>query len=177
MGLDIYFQKHKNSNLQIERAFDKFWDKFNEDMLVSEVRALADSLGITDRLTIEEGEYDGQTFVDASRNDTERVGYMRKHNHLLPYFKYEDNCSDRFVSKSEVEAFIDDAKTVISHRYEDDAQEVAEDLIPTESGFFFGSTEYDEYYYADLEEDIRIFEEILDNFDFNNDVLIMHCWW
>ena len=177
MGLDIYFQKHKNFNLQIERAFDKFWDKFNEDMLVSEVRALAEKLGIADRLTIEECEYDGHPFVDASRNDTERVGYMRKHNHLLPYFKYEDNCSDRFVSKSEVEAFIDDAKTVISHRYEDDAQEVAEDLIPTESGFFFGSTEYDEYYYADLEEDIRIFEEILDNFDFNNDVLIMHCWW
>lgn len=177
MGLDIFFQKHKNSNLKIERAFANFYDEYNEDMLVSEARALADKFGVTDRLDIEEHQYGDLRYVTAERNDTEDVGYMRKHNHLLPYFNYADDCSDKFVSKTEVEAFIDDAKTVLSHRGEEDAQEVADDLIPTESGFFFGSTEYDDYYYACLEEDIRIFEEILEDFDFNNDILIMHCWW
>jgi len=40
---------------------------------------------------------------------------------------------------------------------------VAEDLLPTESGFFFGSTDYDEYYYEDIEDTIEILQDILTN--------------
>jgi hypothetical protein len=35
---------------------------------------------------------------------------------------------------------------------------VAQELLPTEAGFFFGSQEYDEYYYRDLELTKRILE-------------------
>lgn len=177
MGLDIFFKKHRNSNLQIERAFDKFWDKFNEDMPVSEVRALAEKLGITDRLTIKECEYGGQPFVDASRNDTEEAAYFRKHNHLIPYFGYGENCSNLTISRNQLEQFIEDAKEVLSHEGKDDFQQVAAELIPTESGFFFGSVEYDEWYCNDLRDNIEAFQSILDYFDFDNDILYMHCWW
>lgn len=40
--------------------------------------------------------------------------------------------------------------------------EVAADLLPTTGGFFFGGTNYDEYYVADLEETKKILEENLD---------------
>ena len=35
------------------------------------------------------------------------------------------------------------------------------DLLPTIQGFFFGSTEYDEYYYSDIDETIEILENVL----------------
>lgn len=38
---------------------------------------------------------------------------------------------------------------------------IAEDLLPTQSGFFFGSTDYDEYYLADLIETKKQLEPLL----------------
>ena len=44
---------------------------------------------------------------------------------------------------------------------------VAKLLLPTEGGFFFGSTEYDQYYYDDLVETKNILEKCLDeDFDY-----------
>lgn len=34
----------------------------------------------------------------------------------------------------------------------------AEELLPTGSGFFFGGTDYDEYYFQDLEETVAIID-------------------
>lgn len=39
--------------------------------------------------------------------------------------------------------------------------ELAEELLPTTSGFFFGSTEYNEYYIQDLEDTIKQLEPII----------------
>lgn len=38
---------------------------------------------------------------------------------------------------------------------------VAEDLLPTTKGFFFGSTDYDEYYMQDINDTIAILEPLL----------------
>lgn len=40
----------------------------------------------------------------------------------------------------------------------------AEDLLPTTSGFFFGSTNYDQYYLDDIRETVRIIESALEDF-------------
>jgi hypothetical protein len=37
----------------------------------------------------------------------------------------------------------------------------ADELLPTEGGFFFGGTEYDEYYFQDLEYTQRRLTELL----------------
>ena len=37
----------------------------------------------------------------------------------------------------------------------------AEELLPTTSGFFFGSTEYDEYYFEELERTEKELTELL----------------
>lgn len=39
--------------------------------------------------------------------------------------------------------------------------EIAEELLPCQSGFFFGSTDYDEYYIKDIEDTIQIIEDAL----------------
>ena len=38
---------------------------------------------------------------------------------------------------------------------------LAQSLLPTQSGFFFGSTDYGEWYYADIEDTIKIIEPVL----------------
>lgn len=42
-------------------------------------------------------------------------------------------------------------------------QGVAEKLLPTQGGFFFGSTNYDEYYLDDLRETVKMLTPLLDD--------------
>jgi len=51
----------------------------------------------------------------------------------------------------------------------------AEDLLPTASGFFFGGTEYDEWYYEQINDTIQILEEGLS--DENADEFEYHSSW
>ena len=39
--------------------------------------------------------------------------------------------------------------------------EICEMLLPTEEGFFFGGTNYDEWYIQNVEETITMFEEVI----------------
>lgn len=56
----------------------------------------------------------------------------------------------------------------------------AEKLLPTKSGFFFGSTEYDEYYYDDVKEVLEFVEDTLipelDQLD-EDETIIFDSWW
>lgn len=52
-----------------------------------------------------------------------------------------------------------------------------EDILPTSSGFFFGSTEYDEWYYRDLENTIEQCQKAVDETDWENEVVVYHEWW
>ena len=51
------------------------------------------------------------------------------------------------------------------------------DLLPSQSGFFFGDTEYNEWYKADIEETIDICINILLTFDFDKNYLFYHSSW
>lgn len=46
---------------------------------------------------------------------------------------------------------------MVDGKFIENAEEIAE-LLPTESGFFFGSTDYDEYYMNDIEHTIDVLE-------------------
>ena len=53
-------------------------------------------------------------------------------------------------------------------KYIENAEEIAE-ILPTMNGFFFGSTEYDEYYLEDIKYTKEKIENILDTIDFNEE--------
>lgn len=55
--------------------------------------------------------------------------------------------------------------------------EVAEELLPTEDGFFFGSTAYDEYYLRDIIYTADMCEAILNFFSWENCYLLYHSSW
>ena len=55
--------------------------------------------------------------------------------------------------------------------------EVAEELLPTERGFFFGSTDYDQWYIEDLKNTIKIINRALEEIDFDAEEVSYCAWW
>ena len=52
-----------------------------------------------------------------------------------------------------------------------------EELMPTQSGFFFGGTDYNPYYFQTVEETLEIVNKILENGDFDKEVYLYHSSW
>lgn len=78
------------------------------------------------------------------------VGYFRKVNFLVKYFcdlGFDvENQTPFCITKEQVLELRNRCQLVL----EDHSQ--AEELLPTMSGFFFGSTDYDECYFDDVEQ-------------------------
>lgn len=99
----------------------------------------------------------------------------------------EDNGADIYLSEDEMKELLDTVNKVLEasklvkgkikngqrstpNGWEDIMEDgeyvedptVAQELLPTTSGFFFGSTEYDQYYIADLKETKKILEQALE---------------
>ena len=55
--------------------------------------------------------------------------------------------------------------------------DVAESLLPTQSGFFFGSTDYDQWYMQDIENTIEILTKTLRETDFNKCMVVYSSSW
>jgi len=88
------------------------------------------------------------------------MGYWRKSNQIHNWFVEnvqdgEDNCSAYYVTREQLETLKGLCVQVLANK------SLAEDLLPTGAGFFFGSTAYDEYYYGDLQETIEIIDRCL----------------
>ena len=159
MGLDINFYKAKRSK-----------DNETKERLEEIRKALATEYikNIDERNSklIKELEDENEKI-----NPWNEVAYFRKVNFLIPFFGYEENCSNIEIDKYQVEDLIEACKAVL----EDHSK--AEELLPTTPGFFFGSTEYDDWYFDDVESVKATFESILEDFDPEEDILMMHCWW
>ncbi len=54
---------------------------------------------------------------------------------------------------------------------------VAKELLPTTSGFFFGSTEYDEYYVEHIANTIDIITQVLETTDFDKEMIYYVSSW
>lgn len=86
------------------------------------------------------------------------IGYWRKANEIHNWFVNnvqdgEDNCREYYVDPKHIEELLATVREVL------DNPKLAENMLPTQGGFFFGSTEYDEYYFSEL----RHTEEMLAN--------------
>ena len=79
------------------------------------------------------------------------IGYWRKANQIHKWFVDNcgngiDECQDIYVRYNDLVELLNTVQKVL------DNHELAKDLLPTCSGCFFGSEEYDEYYFKDLED-------------------------
>lgn len=88
------------------------------------------------------------------------VGYWRKVNSIHQWFvdncqNGEDDCRSAYVSREQLADLLGVVKEAIATQ--------DSELLPPSEGFFFGSTDVDEYYWKDLEYTQEMLESLLAN--------------
>ena len=147
MGLDMYLEIRKN----------EYCSKYHQDK--GSDLALEYPKDITEFIP-------NLTDLSISRQTNYEVGYWRKANHIHNWFMQNcaerddwdnpiDDCSPIEITVDKLEKLLDTCKKVLTDH------SLAETLLPTQSGFFFGSTGYDEYYFGEIERTIEIIEPVL----------------
>ena len=141
MGLDMYLDK---------RTYVKQWDHIDE----------------TKQYKVEVTRGGEPTNIDPKKVKyiIEEAGYWRKANAIHKWFVDNcqdgvDDCRDAYVGFNDLQALLDLCRIVIIDKSK------AEQLLPSTSGFFFGNTEYDEWYYNDIQNTIEILEKALEDED------------
>jgi len=86
--------------------------------------------------------------------------YWRKANAIHHWFVEnvqdgEDNCKEYYVSRNQLQELLDTLKRV------DQDHSLADNILPTSEGFFFGDTDYQEWYYQDIKDTIPVLENLL----------------
>jgi hypothetical protein len=141
MGLDMYLDK---------RTYFRQWEHIEADKQYNvEVTKGGESTNINPKKV---------------KYIIEETGYWRKQNQIHRWFVENvqdgvDNCGEYYVSKSDLEKLLELCLAVkLDHSQ-------AEELLPAASGFFFGNTEYDEWYFNGIDNTIDILKEALKDED------------
>lgn len=103
-----------------------------------------------------------------------QIAYWRKANAIHKWFVENvqhgfDDCRSAVVSKEQIEELLETCKKITPQN--------ASTLLPTQPGFFFGSTDYDEYYYEDIQYTIVTLEKILKETDWDNEYVLYKSSW
>ena len=138
MGLDMYLKARK---------FVSNWDFREEEKPVNQ--AIREAVGLGHR-----NDEDADIFV------TVGVGYWRKANAIHAWFVREcqdgrDECQATWVSREKLETLLAVCKETIAKQ---DAN-----ILPPQSGFFFGSTDADEWYWNGIAHTIDVLESVLND--------------
>jgi len=145
MGLDMYLEAKK---------YISGWDHNKEGKEKNKrIRKMFPELNITGETW---GDNDNLGYIIISFE----VGYWRKANAIHRWFVENvqdgrDDCKPYFVSREQLTELKKICKEVLENKNK------APELLPTQDGFFFGSVEYDEWYYKDIENTIRIIDKCL----------------
>lgn len=110
------------------------------------------------------GEIDKNIKPERIRYIVEEVAYWRKANQIHNWFVQNvqngvDECQNSYVSREKLEELLDVCTKVAADNT------LAETLLPSASGFFFGGTEYDEWYFKDVTNTIEYLTDILSDED------------
>ena len=111
-------------------------------------------------------------------NIEEQVGYWRKANHIHAWFVQnvqngEDDCKEYYVEEETLVELLEICRKIKKNH------KLAPELLPTQSGFFFGNTNYNEYYFNDIDDTIKIIEGVLAEKEGNNlggDIYYSSSW-
>ena len=172
MGLDMYLYRKNDKAADFEQAKkmnDAFWKGCHWDKNA------------------------GKFVSDEYERGFEEIGYLRKANMIHKWFADNcgaDDCEYYPVSRAQMEKLLETCKTVLENtvlvdgmvengkvwsgdRWKPIMEEgkyildssVAEELLPTCSGFFFGGTDYDQWYVRNVEDTVEIVGNVLNDYD------------
>lgn len=109
------------------------------------------------------------------------IAYWRKANAIHMWFVHNvqkdvDDCGYYKVTKAVLEKLVADCKKALE-KFDQHKFSELKRIMPTQSGFFFGSVEYDEYYRRQLEITIEKITAILEETDFEKYSIEYHSSW
>ena len=117
----------------------------------------------------------------------EQVGYWRKANQIHNWFVENiqggvDDCSyHREVTEEDLRELLDICQRVLKSCDLEGMcvkdTNIAEELLPSTSGFFFGSTDYDSWYVEDIKNTIDIITKVLETTDFDTQMVYYVSSW
>lgn len=150
MGLDMY--------LYVKKFFASSpWSEMNDRSQVEEVAKMMKAENLL---------FDGQDLQFA--HVELEIAYWRKANQVHKFFV--DTCADGVDECQETYVSVESLKDLLSRCEKVLADHsLAEELLPTGAGFFFGSTDYGEYYYEDLQNTVNKLTKIIPIIEANID--------
>lgn len=103
------------------------------------------------------------------------VGYWRKANAIHDWFVKHvqegvDDCKSYYVDREHLEELKQTCEKVLAD------PSLANSLLPTASGFFFGSTEYDDWYFENVKDTVAIVDHALALLDDRWDMEYQSSW-
>ena len=110
-------------------------------------------------------------------DNREEVMYWRKANQVTEWFvrnaglEADSDCEVIEISEDQLQQLYDDCDKVVKN------PKLADEVMPTSNGFFFGSTEYGERYFDQLKETMDGLQRIFDTTDFDTEVIEYTEWW
>jgi hypothetical protein len=101
----------------------------------------------------------------------EEVADWRKFNALHNWFVVncqdgKDDCKEYFVSQDKLDELLQILLRI------DNNHDLAEELLPSTDGFFFGGVDYDEYYFDCIKDTIEVLQKLL--FDWDDEAYIIY---
>ena len=112
--------------------------------------------------------------------------YWRKQNAVHRWFVMnvqggKDDCASYVVNKDHLDRLLYACRMVVNNWDTEMSHEFAEYFLPTTTGFFFGSTDYDEWYFQGLLHTIStietFFADMMDVVDLTNVTIhYRSCW-
>lgn len=140
MGLDMYLYVNKYESCS---QFDDDYKQKKDTFYPEELKVF---------------KIDERNFM--SKETLYQVGYWRKANAIHNWIVQncadgKDECQQIFLSVEDLEELHDLVVRVL------DNHDLASELLPTVGGFFFGSLDYDEWYFYHLEYTKELLEKLL----------------
>lgn len=138
MGLDMY--------LSAKKYMSRYFDEKDSERIksINEIFKIEGD---------EDGDYGAQEVIF-------RVAYWRKANAIHRWFvnnvqNGQDDCNEYYITREQLKSLMELCEKILADKKK------AEELLPTQNGFFFGGTDYDDWYMGDLQYTVDRFKKIL----------------
>lgn len=98
------------------------------------------------------------------------VGYFRKVNFFYRYFADKLIDEVAWIEREDLVDIIDRCEKVLKDH------SLAEKLLPTQCGFFFGSTDYNEWYFEDVKDCLKQMKGLLKDLKEDEQLYVVMSW-
>lgn len=176
MGLDMYLyaRKHEYASGYYKTKKTKLTPAYPADIVKVFPEFSQESV---DALPEDERSFRDRRAV--KRNTYYEIGYWRKANQVHSFFVRKcgdgvDECQEIYVDEDQLKELKENCEYVLQNK------DRASEVLPTQSGFFFGSTSYDEYYYEDIRHTLDVVNKALalieNDKNGNYDIIYQASW-